>query len=246
MTLNIQFILLLLAVLAAGAALGYVLLRAIAGPEAAKKNLAYSLPWIVLGAIALTLIPFLGAYGLIALLGAYVLIAALWLLSWPIRRKGAGNLQLSIAKTGQDKAFIWLALLTAGGAIALTLFLLDRITGPLATPTGIASGIVQILFLWTIPLFFLLLSLSHLEIRDNGLAYLFAWQPWERILAFGWDDDKPNTLLFKLDPRSPISRRYMTMTIPIDQVETTDKILERYLIEDENLDEEMDSELEAS
>ena len=240
MTPNLQFILLLLAVLAAGAALGYLLLRAIAGPEAAKKNLAYSLPWILLGAVAILLIPFLGAYGLIALLAAYVLVVAVWLLSWPLRRRGAGEVQLSIAKTGQDKAFIWLALLTAGGAIALTLFLIDRLTGPLTTSIGLVSGIVQILFLWTIPLFFLLLSFSHLEIRENGLAYLFAWQPWERVTAFGWDDDKPNTLLFKLEPRSPISRRYMAMTIPADQIETTDRILERYLIEDEGLDEEID------
>ena len=177
---------------------------------------------------------------MIVFLAVYLLVVAIWLVSWPVRRKGAGAVKLSIAKTGQDKAFIWMALLTAGGAIALTLFLLDRLTGPLTTPTGIISGIVQIMFLWTIPLFFLLLSRSHLEVRENGLAYLFAWQPWERIVAFGWDDDKPNTLLFKLAPRSFISRRYMAMTIPADQVETTDKVLERYLIEDENLDDEMD------
>ena len=242
MALNFQFILFWLAVLAVGIVLAYFLLSAISGSQAARKNLVYSTPWIVLGGLAVALIPLLGTYGLIVLLGVYLLAVAIWLMSWPARRKNAGEVKLSIAKTGQDKAFIWMALLTAGCAIALTLFLLDRLTGPITTPAGTASGIVQILFLWTIPLFFLLLSRSPLEIRENGIAYLFAWQPWERIVAFGWDDDKPNTLLFKLVPRSPVSRRYMAMTIPSDRVETVDRLLERYLIEDENLDDEIDGE----
>lgn len=240
MTLNVQFFLFWIAVLAVGIAIAYFLLSAISGSQAAQKNLVYSTPWLVLGGLAVALIPFLGAYGLIVLLGIYLLAVAIWLISWPARRQSAGEVKLSIAKTGQDKAFIWMALITAGSAIALTFFLLDRLTGPLTTPVGTASGIVQILFLWTIPLFFLLLSRSPLEIRENGIAYLFAWQPWERIVAFGWDDDKPNTLLFKLVPRSPISRRYMAMTIPSDRVETVDRLLERYLIEDENLDDEID------
>ena len=242
MNLNFEFVLFWLAILAAGMALGYLFLRSISGPQAAQKNLAYAAPWVVLGGLAGILVPFLGAYGLIALLAIYILVVVLWLVSWPARVKGAGELQLSVGRTAQNEALDWLALLTTGGAIALTFLLLDKITGPLTTTTGIISGIVQILFFWTIPLFFYLISRSQLEIRENGLAYLFAWQPWDRITAFGWDDDQPSTLLFKLIPRSPISRRYMTMTIPAAQVEPVDKILERYLIEDEDLDDEIDNE----
>ena len=242
MTINFEFVLFWLAILAAGMALGYLFLRTISGRQAAQKTLLYSAPWIFLGGFVGILVPLVGAYGLVALLIIYILVVAIWLVSWPVRRKGAGELQLTVGKTAQNKALDWVALLATGGAIALTFLLLDRITGPLSTPTGIISGIIQILFFWTIPLFFYLLSRSELEIRENGLAYLFAWQPWERITAFGWDDDLPSTLLFKLVPRSPISRRYMTMTIPAAQVDPVDKILERYLIEDENLDDEIDNE----
>lgn len=241
MTLNFQIVFFWLAMLAAGLALGYLSLRSVLGRQAAQKNLIYVAPWIVLGGLAGLLVPFLGAYGLVALLGIYILLVALWLISWPSRLKGAGALTLDVGKTAQNSALSWVSLLTVAGAIALTLLLLDQLTGPLTTTTGIISGLVQILFFWTIPLFFFLLSRTHLEIRENGLAYLFAWQPWERIVAFGWDDDQPNTLLFKLVPRSPVSRRYMTMTIPTAQVETVDKILERYLIEDEDLDDEIDA-----
>lgn len=240
MTLNFQFVLFWLAMLAAGLSLGYLFLRSVLGRQAAQKNLAYAAPWIVLSGLAGLLVPLLGAYGLVALLGIYILAVAIWLISWPARCKGAGALKLSVGKTAQNEALHWVGLLTTAGAIALTVLLLDQLTGPLTTVTGLISGLVQIVFFWTIPLLFFLLGRTHLEIRENGLAYLFAWQPWERIIAFGWDDDQPNTLLFKLVPRSPISRRYMTMTIPTAQVETVDKILERYLIEDEDLDDEID------
>lgn len=243
MALNLPFVLIMLAISAAGLALGYIILRTVLGPQAAQKNLAYSLPWILLGALLGLLVPFLGPYGLTALLIVYMVAVALWLVSWPWRKKAAGELKLDVGRTTQSNAFLGIALLTTVGAIALILILLDRITGPLATPAGILSGIVQILFLCTVPLFFFFLSRSHLEIRENGLANLFAWQPWERIAAFGWDDDKPNTLLLKAIPRSFISRRYITFSIPSAQVETVDKILEGYLIEDDNLDEEMDGEL---
>ena len=240
--INLQFVLLWLAILAIALAISYIAMRVVLGPQAAKKNIGYALPWLVIGGLIGVLVPFLGSYGIVALLGIYTLIVVVWLLSWPLRRKGAGELRLSIGRTAQSKALFWVALLTAGGAIALTIMLIDRITGPLSTPAGIISGIVQILFLCVMPLFFFSLSRSSLEIRENGLAYLFAWQPWERIAAFGWDDDKPSTLLLKVIPRSPISRRYMTLTIPAAQVDPVDKILEGYLIEDEGLDDEMDGE----
>ena len=246
MTLNLPFVLILLAIIAAGVALGYVVLRAVMGPQAAQKNLAYSLPWILMGGLAGLLVPFLGGYGLTVLLGVYLAVVTVWLISWPWRRKGAGELRLNVGRTAQSKALLWVTLLTTVGAIALTLVLIDKITGPLATPAGILSGIVQILFLFAVPLFFFLLSRSHLEIREHGLAHLFAWQPWDRVTAFGWDDDKPTTLLFKVIPRSFISRRYLTLTVPAAQVEAVDKILEGYLIEDEDLDDEMDRELGRS
>ena len=242
MTLNWPFILLWIVILAVILAISYVAMRVVLGPEAAKKNLTYAVPWLLLGGLIGLLIPFLGNYGVVALLGVYTLAVVLWLASWPWRRKGAGEVKLNVGRTTQNKSLLWLSLLTAGGAIALIVLLVDQITGPLSTPAGIISGVVKVLFLCVVPLFFFLLSRSSLVIREHGLAYLFTWQPWERIAAFGWDDDKPSTLLLKVVPRSPISRRYMTFVIPATQVESVDRILEGYLIEDEDLDEEIEGE----
>ena len=125
----------------------------------------------------------------------------------------------------------WVGLLQVGLAIAMTLFLLDGVLGGLVVGTGIAAGIAQIAFWWSMALLFVGLGRSNLEIRENGLSYLYAWQPWERVQAFGWDDDKPNTLILKVLPRSFVSRKFMTLNIPTAQQETVDRLLEDYLPE---------------
>ena len=90
-------------------------------------------------------------------------------------------------------------------------------------------------------LLFILLGLSDLEIREHGLSYLYAWQPWDRVEAFGWDDDKPNTLILRMVKRSFFSRRYVTLSIPPAQKEAVDQLIDDY-INEADLASEMDRE----
>lgn len=87
------------------------------------------------------------------------------------------------------------------------------------------------MFWWSLAILFILLGRSQLEIRENGLCYMYAWQPWERVEAFGWDDDKPNTLILKVIPRSFVSRNFLTIGIPAAQKETVDNLIDDYLAE---------------
>lgn len=224
---------------------GYAIARATLGPQAAQRNLLYSLPWILAGALLPILLASAGRYGLVILYALYAVLVLLWLLSWPLRKKEAGELLFEVGPTAQNKLLFWAGLLQMGVAIAMTLPLLDNFTGPFVTTGGILSGIAKIAFWWTTVLLFISLGRSRLEIRENGLAYLFAWQPWARIKAFGWDDDNPNTLILKATPRTFISRRYITLSIPAAQQADVDKILEDYLIE-ADLDSEMDGETAPS
>ena len=66
---------------------------------------------------------------------------------------------------------------------------------------------------------------------ENGLSYLYAWQPWDRVEAFGWDDDKPNTLILKVLPRSIFSRKYVTINNPDAQKEAVDQLIDDYISE---------------
>ena len=225
--------------------LGYVIARGVLGTQAAQRNLIYAAPWLVIGALIPLLLTSIGRYGLIIFYAIYVLSVLAWLVSWPWRKRTAGNLLLEVGATTQNKLLFWLGLGLVGLAIAMTIPLLDRLTGDLVTTGGIISGIITISFWWMIALLFLLLGRSQLEIRENGLAYLFAWQPWERIQAFGWDDDKPNTLILKATPRTPFSRQYITISIPPAQQAEVDKLLEDYLLETD-LASEMDGESGAA
>jgi len=222
--------------------IGYVIARKVIGPEAAKRNLFYSGPWILFGAFLALLLPSVGRYGLVALYAIYVVSILTWLFSWPLRKKEAGALLLEVGPTVQNKLLFWIGLLQIGTAIAMTLSLIDNFTGPLTTTGGIVSGIIKITFWWTIALTFIFLGRSHLEIRENGLTYFFTWQPWARIKAFGWDDDKPNTLILKAAPRTVLSRRYITLSIPSAQQPEVDRLLEDYLLETD-LASEMDGEV---
>jgi hypothetical protein len=240
MGFNWQFVVFFLGLLALTLLLGYLITKALLGPEAARQNLSYGGAWLGIGAIIALLLSFAGRYGLVVLQGLYTLAILAWLLSWPWRKKQAGELLHAVGRTSQNKVLFWLGLVQLGLAIAMTLSILDQITGGLVRAGGIVSGLVEIAFWWSMALLFILLGRSALEIRKNGLCYLYAWQPWERIQAFGWDDDKPNTLILKVQPRTFVSRRYTTFDIPAAQKETVDQLIDDYLVESD-LASEMDA-----
>lgn len=222
---------LFLLVIALSFGLGYFVLSRVLGPNSARRSLTHAAPAILLGLLLPLLLAFAGRYGLVILYGLYAAGALVWILSWPVRKQRAGELLLRLSATLQSKLLLWVGLLQIGLAIAITLSRLDQFTGGLVTRSGIITGIVELAFWWSIALLFVLLGCSKLEIRENGLSYLLSWQPWERIQAFGWDDDKPNTLILKTYPRTFLSRRYQMLRIPADQQQTVDSLLEEYLLE---------------
>lgn len=231
MSLNLEFVAFFLGFVAIALAMGYGICRVLLGPQAARRNLLYAGPWLLFGAVLAIGLSLAGRFGLVGLYALYTTGVLLWLVSWPLRKRPAGELLHNIGPTSQNKILLWVGLFQVGLAIAMTLLLLDQITGGLVTGLSIASGIVQIVFWWSLALLFILLGRSNLEIRQHGLCYLYAWQPWERVEAFGWDDDKPNTLILKLLPRSFISRRFLTLNIPAEQKSTIDNLIDDYLAE---------------
>lgn len=239
MALNFEFLTFFLTVLVVALWVGYLIARVSLGAEAAGRNLFYTGPWLVLGAAIALLLPLVGRYGLIVLYGLYAVGVFIWLLSWPLRKKQAGALKLEVGRTFQNKVLFWLGLAFTGLAIAMTLPVLDRLTGGLTTPVSVVTGVVEITFWWAIALLFIFLGLSDLEIRENGLSYLYAWQPWDRVEAFGWDDNKPNTLLLRVAKRTPFSRRYVAMGIPPAKKEAVDQLIDDY-IREADLASEMD------
>lgn len=231
MGLNFEYLVILFSIIVVILWIGFLTTRATLGPQAARRNLYYSGAWLSVGALISILLAFAGRYGLLALYGLYALSVYAWLLSWPMRKQTAGALKLEVGRTTQNKTLFWVGLVLSGIAIAMTLSLIDKMTGPLATTQSLLFGLIEAAFWWAPPALFIFLGLSDLEIRENGLSYLYAWQPWDRVEAFGWDDDKPNTLLLRVVPRTPLSRRYVSLTIPAHQKEAVDQLIDDYISE---------------
>ncbi|MEM9949844.1 MAG: hypothetical protein AAF810_27755, partial [Cyanobacteria bacterium P01_D01_bin.36] len=212
------------------------------GPQPANRNFVYALPWLIAGAVLPLILSPLGSYAFVILYGLYAVGVLLWLGSWPLRKRQAGELLIRVGTTFQNRILFVFGLLQVGLAIAMTFNQLDLFTGALATTGGMVSGIAKLAFWWTLALLFLSIGQSNLELHEHGLTHLFAWQPWERISAFGWDDDQPTTLILKTQPRTFLSRKYLTMSIPSTQVEEVDRLLEDYLLETD-LAAEMDGDM---
>ena len=231
MELNFAYLTILLTAIVVILWIGFLITRATLGPQAARRNLYYSGAWLLLGALISLLLDFAGRYSLVILYGIYAVGVYAWLLSWPTRKRKSGALKLEVGRTSQNKTLFWVGLVLVGLAVAMTLPLGDRLTGPLVTTSSLVSGLVEIAFWWAPATLFIFLGLSDLEIRENGLSYLYAWQPWDRVEAFGWDDDKPNTLLLRVVPRTPLSRRYVSLTIPSHQKAAVDQLIDDYISE---------------
>ncbi|MEL6776650.1 MAG: hypothetical protein AAFO06_05290 [Cyanobacteria bacterium J06597_16] len=231
MAINFEFLAIFLTVLVAALWVGYLTARRLLGPQAARRNLFYTAPWLMVGGAIALFLAFVGRYGLAVLYLLYAVGVLGWLLSWPWRKQKSGALKLEVGRTNQNKILFWIGLFQVGLAIVMTLANLDQLTGALVTTGGLISGIAELSFWWAIALLFIMLGLSDLELRENGLSYLYAWQPWDRVEAFGWDDDKPNTLILKVLPRSIFSRKYVTINIPDAQKEAVDQLIDDYISE---------------
>ena len=211
--------------------IGYGLTRQALGTQAANRNVVYAVPWLIAGAALPLILSPLGRYALVALYAVYAIGVLIWLGSWPLRKWQAGELLIRVGTTLQNRILFGFGLLQVGIAIAMTFNQLDLFTGGLVTTGGILSGIAKLAFWWTLALLFISIGQSNFELHEHGLTYLFSWQPWERIAAFGWDDDQPTTLILKAKPRTFISRKYLTLSIPSAQIEEVDRLLENYLLE---------------
>lgn len=231
MAINFEFLAIFLTVLVLALWVGYLITRRLLGPQAARRNLFYTAPWLMVGGAIALVLAFVGRYGLAVLYLLYAVGVLGWLLSWPWRKQKSGALKLEVGRTNQNKILFWIGLFQVGLAIVMTLANLDQLTGALVTTGGLISGIAELSFWWAIALLFIMLGLSDLELRENGLSYLYAWQPWDRVEAFGWDDDKPNTLILKVLPRSIFSRKYVTINIPDAQKEAVDQLIDDYISE---------------
>lgn len=196
------------------------------GPQAAKRNFRDMLPLLVVTYAAVFAFNFLESpYQEIVFPVVYAVFFALWLGSWPIRRRAAGDLLLSI-KPPQNKLFAWIGWFEGAFAIILTWEFIARWSGP---DRGSLSELPILIMIWLVTGLFFVFAQSRFEFRENGFCYVFRYIEWARVTAYEWEPTKPETLTLRYQPRFPLLPKFLTLKMPAAQHEEIERIAESYI-----------------
>jgi hypothetical protein len=223
------FLIFFLALMTISVGIGYAIAAGMIGREAAQRNLHYALPWLLLGIAIACLIPLLGKYGWISFFTLYTVGISIWLLSWFFRKQEAGVLLLDIGKTAQNKLLFWVGLFEVAVAGFMTWLFFEQVSMGLPQYSSLGTEVSKLAFWWSFSIFFMLLGLSKLEFRENGICFMFSFIAWQRIKSYDWEQSKPNTLTIRFEPRYPLFPGFMSMSIPAKHRDAVSHVLNERL-----------------
>ncbi|MEM9908763.1 MAG: hypothetical protein AAF921_27515, partial [Cyanobacteria bacterium P01_D01_bin.44] len=126
----------------------------------------------------------------------------------------------------QSRFLLWIGLLEGIVAAYMTwssLSIRDFYSG------GSVSTLVGIIFWWTLTVFFIALGLNNLELRKNGVCFMYTVIPWSRMLSYGWETSKPTTLTIRLKPRLSVLPDFMSVNVPKPHRGAIDRIVAIYI-----------------
>lgn len=202
---------------------GYLVGVMILGKKAASRHIRYGLPWLLIG-FALAFVfailmrwqrPSGDFFSL-----AYVAGVLTWLLSWPVRQQGAGNVLLNAGRTLQNKLLFWIGILEVGMALYFTW---PSLIVPVRSVEYIS--IFQVIFWWVFAVFFLVLGLSQLELRERGLCFMYTFVTWQRMKSYVWEPSRPNTLTIEVKPYLPLMPKFISITVPKSHRDAIEQIV---------------------
>lgn len=212
--------------------LGHVLLARAIGPAAARRNMGHVLPWMFVGfAIAFTvfLLAPLRQTGWSFFYLTYVISSGLWLLSWPWRKRRAGGLLLNAGRTWHHKVLFSVGILEVLIAAIITGLTWVAMTDFVNTSSTVAQLSLKATFWWTVALCILSLGLNKLELRENGLCFLYTVTPWQRMKSYTWETAYPNTLTIRIKPRFPFLPDSMSIRVPGAHRGAIDQIIQTHV-----------------
>ena len=210
----------------------YVLLTRTMGQEAASRNLRFSLPWVVTG-FMIALIPFLVTLGgqtvWSVLYLIYVVSMGVWWLTWPKRKRQAGALLLNAGRTWHNKIMFWIGIAEVGVAAVITWISWVSLTAFADPSNTVVHTSLKVAFWWTLALLIISLGLNRLELRKNGLCFLYNVVPWQRMRSYTWETTHPNTLTIRVQPRVIFWPDTMSIKVPEKYRDDIDRILQTYI-----------------
>ncbi|MEM9977183.1 MAG: hypothetical protein AAF808_06090, partial [Cyanobacteria bacterium P01_D01_bin.2] len=77
--------------------------------------------------------------------------------------------------------------------------------------------------------FLLSAGLNRLELRENGMCFLYTFIPWQRMKAYTWEASAPNTLTVRIKPRLPLLSDCMSIRVPKACRDDVDQVLHTHI-----------------
>lgn len=211
---------------------GYGVLVMAMGRPTARRQMNHALPWIVIGiaiAFASAFIAVWKQSGWSFIHLAYIISASLWLVSWPMRKRKAGSLQLNVGHTWHNRMLFWLGIAEFAIAAIITGVSWVTLTAVANSSTEVAQLSLKVAFWWVLATFIFSLGLNKLELRDNGLCFLYNFIPWQRMKSYTWDTNYANILVIQIQPRFVFLPASMNIKVPEQHRDAIDRVIQTYI-----------------
>jgi len=223
------FLVILIAILMIG--IGYAIASSTVGRETAQRNLRRTTLLIPLGFVLAIGLNSLGKYAFIICNFLFAAYVSLWILTWNWRKRKAGVLLLDAGRISARKLTFWCGVFEGLLAILKTWSAISQISTGLPSSTNMVEVISQLILYWSLAILLLSTGLSRLELRENGICYMFSTVKWGKLTSYKWSEENTNvvTIGFK-SPRFPLARKSFSLSIPSAYRDAVDRILAEHLM----------------
>ncbi len=216
-------------------AIGYVIIQRTVGREATHRGLKRAAPIMLICVILAVIISFIaGGYFTYLVIGFGLILAmllCLWMITWKERKNKAGTLILNIGQLPTSKVYFRVGILNGVASGFITYVAIYQISTALTISTLELQSITQAILSWSMAIYFILLGLSRLEFRENGICYMLSFLKWDNLAAYSWNKEKPNILTIRFkQPRFFLSSKFWSVEIPSQNRDAVERILELHLI----------------
>jgi ankyrin repeat protein len=217
--------------------IGYVVSVRMGGHEAASRYLRCVIPFFLIGLsfafIFIFILPVLGKFGWLSFSITIILAVSygIYLLTWYWRKRQAGSLLLKVGQLSANKFFFQIGRFQAVVATLYSALFIFQVSTGFSSSDSLANSLAMLLNCWTLAIVSVSSGLSKLELRENGICYMFGLIRWETITSYAWkrSQNQNYPLTIQLKRRFRLLPGFRSFPIPSTHRDTVEQILRTHV-----------------